>query len=45
MLKTLRFVRVSSIEDLLLLDINDLNENGHSHIDSKKILSAAKSAY
>ena len=42
--ENLKFVGVSSIEDLLLLDINDLNENGILYIDSKKILSAAKSA-
>ena len=40
----LKFVGVSKIEDLLLLDINDLCENGILYFDSKKILIAAKAA-
>ena len=42
--ENLKFVGISKIEDLLLLDINDLCENGILYFDSKKILIAAKVA-
>lgn len=42
--ENLKFVGVSKIEDLLLLDVNDLCENGVLYFDSKKILLAAKTA-
>lgn len=42
--ENLKFVGVSKIEDLLLLDVNDLCENGILYFDSKKILIAAKTA-
>ena len=42
--ENLKFIGITKIEEILLLDINDLAENGILYFDSKKIISAAKSA-
>lgn len=42
--ENLKFIGITKIEDILLLDINDLAENGIMYFDSKKIISAAKTA-
>ena len=42
--ENLKFIGITKIEEILLLDINDLAENGIMYFDSKKIISAAKTA-
>jgi len=42
--ENLKFIGITKIEEILLLDINDLAENGILYFDSKKIISAAKTA-
>ena len=40
--ENLKFIGISTIDDILLLDTNDFTENGVLYFDSKKIIPQAK---
>lgn len=42
--ENLKFIGITTIDEILLLDTNDLSENGILYFDSKKLISAAKMA-
>jgi ERCC4-related helicase len=42
--ENLKFIGISTIDDILLLDTNDFTEHGVVYFDSKKIIAAAKMA-